>query len=150
MNGHEAIENNIRMGQMITDAYLADLNDEELMQRPHKDANHIKWQLGHLISAEHQMMAGCAPGKMPSLPEGFVERYTKETSKSDTPDDFDSKAQLLAVAAEQRAATLAILQELSAEDLNQPAPERMRSYAPTVGAVCNMQGSHCLLSRQYQ
>ena len=145
MNGHEAIKNTIEMGKMVCMAYLGDMSDDELMQRPHADANHTKWQLGHLISAEHSMISGCLPGSMPELPEGFAEKYTKETTSTDDPAAFHSKEELLAAFEQQRSATLANLAKLSVDDLQQPAPEQMRDYAPTVGAAFNLQGGHWLM-----
>ena len=46
---------------------------------------------------------------------------------------------------EQRAATLAALDQMSDEDLDKPAPEEMQSYAPNVGAAFALQGSHWLM-----
>ena len=145
MNSHDAIKLSIDSGRMISMAYVEDLTDEEMMHRPHPGCNHIKWQLGHLISSEHQMIEGVAPGSMPSLPEGFAEKYTKETATSDNAAQFDSKSDLLRVFQQQREATLAALQRLSDSDLDKPAPESMQSYAPTVGAAFSLQGGHWLM-----
>ncbi len=145
MNGSEAIKAGIDMGDMITMSYIQDLTDEQMMQRPHPECNHLKWQIGHLIASENMMINGVAPGSMPALPEGFGERYSKETATSDDASAFDSKDELLRLYQEQRAGTLAALANCSDEDLNAPAPESMQSYAPTVGAAFSMQGSHWLM-----
>ena len=79
---------------------------------------------------------------MPSLSEGFADRYTTATASSDLATDFDSKADLLALAASLRTATLTTLDSLSDEALDQPSPEPVRAYAPSVGAAFSMQGGH--------
>ncbi len=145
MNAREAIRSSIDIGNMVSMAYLEDMSDDELMRRPHPQCNHIKWQIGHLVSSEHQMIEGVAPGSMPPLPDGFVEKYNKETASSDDPAAFDSKEDLLKAYQQQRAATLVALEKLSDEDLSKPAPAEMQAYAPTVGAAFNMQGGHWLM-----
>lgn len=145
MNSCDAIQLAINMGDMISMAYLQDLTDEQMMQRPHPECNHLKWQIGHLIASERTMIEGVAPGSMPPLPEGFAERYSKETAKSDDPGAFDSKEELLRLYQEQRAGTLAALAKLSDEELDKPSPEAMQDYAPNVAAAFSMQGSHWLM-----
>ena len=145
MNAREAVKLAMDSGNMIGLAYLDDMTDEELMQRPHPDCNHIKWQIGHLISSENQIINGVLPGSMPDLPDGFAERYTKETSNSDDASAFDSKDDLLKVYQEQRAAALRKLETLSDDDLSAEGPEEMKSYAPTVGAAFDLLGGHWLM-----
>ena len=145
MNSRDAIKNSIQTADMVCGAYLEDLNDENLMQRPHPDCNHVNWQIGHLISSDFNMANGCIPGLLPELPAGFAEKYTKETTGNDDPAAFCGKEELMSINQAQRAAVLAKLDELSESDLAQPAPEEMRSYAPTVGAALNMLGGHWMM-----
>lgn len=145
MNVHQAIKGSIDMGKFVCMGYLDDLSDEEMMHRPHPEINHIKWQVGHLIASEHAMINGVVPGSMPALPDGFAEKYTKDTSSSNDAAAFDSKEDLLKVFEEQRSAALATLEKASDDDLDKPAPEQMREYAPTVGDAFNLQGAHWLM-----
>ena len=145
MDTKDAIKASINMGKMISMAYLEDLTDEEMMQRPHPDCNHIKWQVGHLIAAEHNIIEGCVPGSMPALPEGFAEKYDKETSGNDDADFFHSKAELMQAFEVQRAGTLAALDKLTDEELSNPGPEPMRAYIPDWGTAFVMQDSHWVM-----
>lgn len=145
MDAKTAIKSSIDTGNMVSAAYLEDLTDEEMMHRPHPDCNHIKWQMGHLIASENQMIEGVAPGSMPSLPAGFAEKYGKETAGSDDPGAFDTKAELMRLYQQQRAGTLAALEKIDNEQLSDAAPESMRAYAPTVGAAFAMQGGHWMM-----
>ena len=145
MNAVEAIKSNMDMADMICMGYLQDLSDEDLMSRPHPGCNHLKWQIGHLIASDHQMVTGVLPDAMPALPDGFADRYSKEAATSDDPGAFDSKEVLMQAYQEQHAAALAALATQSADDLDRESPEEMRGYAPTVGAVFNLLGSHWLM-----
>src|SRR4029078_8537321 len=88
MNAREAIKLNINTAHMICQGYLADLTDADLLVRPVPGANHIAWQLGHLLTGEHEMMQEAYPGSMPALPAGFAEKYTNDTSKLDSASAF--------------------------------------------------------------
>ncbi|MEZ6094190.1 MAG: DinB family protein [Pirellulaceae bacterium] len=75
MNSRQAIKLNLDMADMITQGYLGDLTDSDLMHRPDPKCNHIAWQLGHLISSDNQMVNQVFPGTISALPDGFNERY---------------------------------------------------------------------------
>ena len=141
MTPKDVIKNTIGMSHEILTTYLNDMNDADLMVRPVPEANHIAWQLGHLISAEWQMMTGAGVA-MPDLPDGFAESHTPETSKSDDAAKFLTKEKYLSLMQLQRASTLTTLDTAPDTDLDKPTPESMREYAPTVGAAFNMIGIH--------
>lgn len=142
MKPNEAIKLSIDTADMIAHGYIEDLTDEEMMHRPAAGCNHIKWQLGHLIGSDHEMVNGCCAGAMPALPTGFAEKYAKETAAIDDPSAFDSKSDLVKLFDQQRAAAQATLANLSADELDKPAPEKMQAYAPTVAAAFSMLGIH--------
>ncbi len=141
MTPNDVIKNTIEMCHEVLTTYLSDLGDADLLVRAVPEANHIAWQLGHLITSEHQMLTE-AGYKMPEPPADFAESYSKEASKSNDPAKFHRKEQYLAWMSEQRAATLAALDASSASDLDKPTPESMREYAPTVGVAFNVVGIH--------
>lgn len=139
------IKNEFGLPAGVVQGYLGDLSDEQLLIRPHADANHIAWQLGHLISSEHSLNNMVCPDSMPALPDGFAEKHTKETASSDNPGDFCTKAEYLSAMEEQRAGTMALLDRLSDEELNQPSPEQIQMLGPTVGAVIAAQTAHWMM-----
>lgn len=144
MNAKEVIRNTIDMGQELIEKYLSDMNDNDLMVRPLPGMNHAAWQLGHLISAENQMISGIG-FDMPALPDGFAESYTKETSTSDDPAKFATKDQYMIWLGEQRKGTLAALDSVGDADLGKPSPESMQEYAKTAAAVFNIIGLHAMM-----
>jgi hypothetical protein len=142
MNAKDAIKIAIDTGRMISLGYIEDLTDQELLHRPAKGANHVNWQLGHLIASENDMGNRAVAGSMPPLPAGFAEKYTKDTAASDDPAKFLKKAELLKVFEEQRAATLQALDRQSEADFDKPTGVE---YAPTVGAMFSMHGTHWVM-----
>ena len=145
MDSRQALKAGILGSQKITEAYLGDLTDAEILVRPVPGTNHIAWQLGHLIAAEHDMLELVRPKSMPELPAGFREKHSKEAAKSDDPKAFCTKAQYLETMKKQRAGTLAVLETVSDADFDQPAPEPLRSFLKTVGDVFSMQGNHWMM-----
>lgn len=145
MNSKDVIRISIETADTITRMYLDDLTDEEMMHRPHERCNHVTWQLGHLITADHEMVNGCFPGTTPELPPGFKQQYDKEKCRSDDPNDFHSKADLMKLFAAQRQAALEKLNQLTDDELDTPTPESMAAYAPTLGATLAMIGIHWMM-----
>jgi hypothetical protein len=142
MNTRDAIKLSIDMGKMISMGYLSDLTDEEMMKRPCDGCNHITWQVGHLIASEREMIEKLVPGSMPALPDGFANKYTSETAKSDKASDFHSKSELMAIFEKIREGTLAALEKMSDTDFDKPTGVH---YAPTAGVMFELQGSHWLM-----
>lgn len=145
MDARGAIRLGYGQSEMICNAYLGDLTDAELLVRAIPGINHLAWQLGHLIASEHGLLEGAYPGVMPPLPAGFAEKHSKETAASDKPGDFLTKAEYLKIAAEQRQGVVAQLAKVSDTELEQPAPESMRAYAPTIGDLFTLMGTHWLM-----
>ena len=145
MNSREVLNVTLDGSDMVVSMYLNDLTDAELLVRPVEGINHIAWQLGHLITAEHQLMEMAYPGRMPPLPAGFADKYAKETSSIDDPKSFHSKAEYLKLYSQQRAGTKAILEKVSDGDLDKPAPEAIKEFCATIGALFALQASHWLM-----
>ncbi|MCE9530641.1 MAG: DinB family protein [Planctomycetes bacterium] len=108
MNAKDAIKYVLVSNQNILEMFLADLGDEDLLVRPVPGANHVAWQLGHLITSEVKLIAdmGCATAK---LPAGFAEKHTKLTAANDSPTAFLKKAEYMAVFKTVHEGTLAAL-----------------------------------------
>ncbi len=134
----------IEQNHWIAMAYVEDLTDADLMLRPVPGMNHIAWQLGHLITSSNKMLGGLGQ-PAPKLPAGFEEGYTKETATSDDAKKFAAKNVYLDLTEKTKAATLAALDAIPESKLDDPGPEAMREYAPTVAAVLSMLGAHWLM-----
>src|SRR4051812_16599167 len=97
MTAKDAIRYLLTANASILKNYLSDLTDADLLVRPDPGANHIAWQLGHLIAAEATFFTSKVPGaKSPELPAGFAERHGKDRAANDGADGFLTKAEYLA------------------------------------------------------
>jgi len=134
----------VEFGHMVVRLYISDLSDAELLVRSVPGSNHIAWQMGHMITGtQHMLKALGQPA--PDLPAGFEAAYTHETSASDDPAKFAAKAEYLALAEEMKTASLKAIDATPESALDQPGPESMRQYAPTVASVLTILGNHWLM-----
>jgi hypothetical protein len=146
----ELIRQGFARSQMVTNMLLGDLEDADLLVRPVPGANHIAWQMGHVITACRHFGEMIKPGCMPPLPDGFAEKYTKDTSSSDNPDDFVSKDEYLRLIDQQRQAMLSLLDQLADDELEAGADESLKSICQTVGDVFGLAADHEMMhSGQY-
>jgi len=145
MNAHQAIQLSLDDASMITNMYLSDLTDADLLVRPVPGANHIAWQLGHLLQSGYSIVDGVAPGVLPALPADFAGKYTTETAALDDPAAFHTKQVYMNAYEEQWSAIRKALEGMSEADLDKPAPEQFSSFLKTVGHAFSMQASHWLM-----
>lgn len=121
---------------------VGDFSDADMLARPCPGANHPAWQIGHLINSEMSMLNGAKPGAAPALPNGFADKFKKETAGNDDPNFFPKKAELLDAFSKVRAATIAWVKGLTPADMDKPGPERIRGFAPTIGHMVAIIPSH--------
>jgi uncharacterized damage-inducible protein DinB len=141
MNAKDVLKHALRMNHDIINGYLGDLSDADLLVRPVPGANHIAWQLGHVINAEAQYFLPQIPGAtVPELPADFGKQHDKERSKSDT--GFRTKDEYLNLFNKVRQATLAALDKIPEADLDKPVTGNLARIAPTLGAVFFLAANH--------
>jgi hypothetical protein len=146
MQGVEAIRTALNSTRHFVTWLLGDLSDADLLVRPAPGANHIAWQLGHLIRSERDMIAREFPGAaLAELPAGFAQQHGKETQMQDPPKGFGTKDAYLDLFGKVRGATLATLGGLSDADLDRPTTGSMASFAPTLGALLLLVSNHALM-----
>jgi hypothetical protein len=146
MNAKDALKLALTSTQDIVKMYLSDLSDADLLVRPAPGANHIAWQLGHLVSAEGYLLGSEMPGAVyPELPKGWDEQHSKEAAAMDPPKGFPTKAEYLALFNKVRAATLENLAKMPDAALDKPVEGRMKEFAPTVGALLVLTSNHTMM-----
>jgi hypothetical protein len=146
MTGRDAIRTALNSTGDLVNWYLSDLSDADLLLRPAPAANHIAWQLGHLIVAEQGLIGGQLPAaKYPELPARFAEQHGKATAAAEPPRGFGTKAEYLSLFGKSREVTLGALATLTDADLDKPTTGDMAKYAPTLGAMFLLQSNHTLM-----
>lgn len=146
MTGKDAIKYMLQSTHGMVGFYLSDLSDADLLVRPVPGANHIAWQLGHLIVAEPHLLSAYLPGaQWPTLPAGFAEKHTKETASLDGASNFFKKNEYLSLYGQVREATIAGLEKLHDADLDRPTTGNMTKFAPTVGTMFMLNANHTMM-----
>ncbi len=141
MRVHDALIDLLGTSRRVISTYLSDLSNKDLMVRPIEGAHHAAWQIGHLIISEREMMEGVQAGSGLALPKSFEEMHGEDNGDLKM-ESCCSKVEYEELMSEQRSLTLALLADLSEHDLEQPAPDFMRSYASSVLSVFVAIGSH--------
>lgn len=130
----------LKSSQQMLNMYLEDLSDTDLLIRPAPHANHIAWQLGHLINSEVGMGTKYIPGaSYPALPADWAKQHGKETAAVDPPRGFKTKQEYLGLFKQVREASLKALEQISEADLEKPTGWEM---CPTVGGLFILQSRH--------
>jgi hypothetical protein len=142
MDFKDGIRSSLQVADFVAFGYLSDLTEQEMLMRPVPDANHVAWQLGHVVWAERSLVEAALPGSMPAMPEGFAECHSKGTACSDDPQAFLTKEGYLALAKTVRAGTLNALEQLSAEDFDKPVSGKVPPFVKRVGDCFVVIGPH--------
>ena len=143
MKAQDAIRTALTSTQQMLGMYLQDLSDADLLVRPVPTANHIAWQLGHLISSESRMGRNLPGAAYPELPAGFTDRHNKEAAAKDA--GFGTKAEYLGLFNKVRQATIDAAAKLSDADLDKPTSGPVAQMAPTVGALLLLNANHVMM-----
>jgi len=145
VNAKDVIRNLFRFNDNVLNDYLKDLSDSDLLIRVVSGANHIAWQLGHLIKSEAGL-GKYIPGTAAfELPAGFAEKYTAEVSKSDATTGYLTKAEYLDLYKKVRANSLKNLDDFPEARLDDPIEGRIAVIAPNVGAMFALIANHPMM-----
>ena len=128
-----------RMAPMVQ-GHLGDLSDADLLARPVAAANHIAWQLAHLINSTTNLLNMVTPGGMPALPEDFSKLAGKDGSKLDS--GFGSKQELVNRFTKVMNDAVNWLQKLTDADKAKELPPQMHGFAKTGGELAIMLPVH--------
>ncbi len=145
MQAKDAIGATLNFSDMVLKAYISDLSDAELLQRPHPGCNHLAWQLGHLIASERDLLEMLQPGAGPELPACFADKQAKGNVGSDRPEDFCTRQEYLELTDKLHAATRQLLADYPEESLDLPSPEGIRHLSPTMGDLFLLVATHPMM-----
>ena len=146
MTGSAAIQEVLKSTHFLLTQYLNDLSDADLLVRPVPGANHIAWQLGHLVVAERGLVTAEMPkAAYPELPAGFADAHAKGTASQDGPAGFRTKDEYLALLNAMRSASIATVGALTDADLDRASVGPMAKFAPTLAATFILVANHTLM-----
>jgi hypothetical protein len=145
MDFKDSIRSALNVADFMVQGYLADITPTEMVMRPAPEANHIAWQIGHLITSERHLVEAAVPGSMPELPAGFTDRHRREGQVSDNAADYLSKDEYLQLAKTIRAATLQALDQCNESDFDKPVTARVPPFVKRAGDCFATIGPHWTL-----
>jgi hypothetical protein len=144
MTAKEVLKHMLKANEHMLNWYVSDLSDAELLVKPVPNANHIAWQLGHLISTEAKSMQPKIPGmSVIALPDGFDKQHSKEMSNSTT--GFYTKAEYLALRKATRDALLAALDKFPDADLDKDPQMGWGDMVPTFASLFALAANHDMM-----
>jgi uncharacterized damage-inducible protein DinB len=119
------------------------IKDAPLTQPTANGGNHPLWLVGHLLHSESNLLDVFILGKENRFAE-WDHLFRMGTTPTTNAEDYPTMDELLAKFAAMRAASLAHLDTLSEDDLDQPsrAPEEFGAYFGTVGACFAAMSTH--------
>src|SRR5262245_11545197 len=139
MNAQQAITWALKSDLNVWNMLLDDISDAELLMRPVPGANHLAWQIGHVITAECRFLKNIGKS-MPELPANFEQQHGKEKIQAEK--GFLTKAEYQKLQAAVRQATIAAVAGCSDADLDKPNTGPLEKFAPTYGAVFQLVAAH--------
>lgn len=121
---------------------INDMKDSPLTQPTANGGNHPLWVLGHIVRAESDLLDGFILGQPNRFPE--LEVFSMGNTPSTDAGEYPSMDELLGKFEQIRGATLAHLDTLSDEDLDQRshAPEEFGPPFATVGSCFAAMSTH--------
>jgi hypothetical protein len=145
MTAKDVIRQSLEGTRRVLTLLLNDLSDADLLVRPVSGANHIAWQLGHLIVSEHRFLSSLPGVTPPVLPEGFAERHSAPAALLDPLQGFLRKSEYLELFDKVRAASLDAVDRIPEADLDRPNTGPTAPIAPTLGALFSLTSSYTML-----
>jgi uncharacterized damage-inducible protein DinB len=143
MNACQLAEHSLKLTQFLINGSLGDLSDADLLVHPVEGANHIAWQIGHLIVTERRLGNQLPGATFPELPPGFADKYANQPSAQNAADGFATKEQYLDLFNKTREATLAAVAKLNEADLDKPA--KGPANVTNLGGLLNLVANHSMM-----
>ena len=143
MNGKQLLIDTYRQQAGMLQMHLGDFSDADLLVRPVESANHVAWQLGHLVNSTTNLINSVSPGAMSAVEPAFAERHGYNGTK--LTDGFEPKEQLLRRFNAVNDASIKWLENLSDADAARGTPDAIKGFAPTVAHLAYALPQHVMM-----
>lgn len=132
MQSKDLIKTNLELSMVLTLQLIKDMSDAPLTFPTPNGGNHPLWVLGHLAYAEGALIQGMMLGA-PNPQKQWKTLFDGGTEPVDDASQYPAYSELLAECHQARQTTLATLDSLSEEDLDQASKNAPPEYSALFG-----------------
>jgi hypothetical protein len=143
MNSKQLLIDTYRQQAGMLQMHLSDFSEADMLVRPVEAANHVAWQLGHLVNSTINLINSVSPGALAAPEPAFAERHGYNGTKLN--DGFESKEQLLRRFNAMNDALIKWVQNLSDADAARETQDPIKGFAPTVGHLAYAHPVHVMM-----
>jgi uncharacterized damage-inducible protein DinB len=124
----------LRFARGATSRLLEGIPADKVCAQPGTCVNHVMWLTGHLACVDDSLLKEFTGTRL-ALPEKWHAIFGMKSKPAADAKEYPSYAEVRKAFDERREAMLKWVGGLGATQLEAPAPEKWRKYAPTIGDV---------------
>lgn len=146
MQAKDVLKKALSSTQHLLAGYFSDLSDADLLIRPVPSANHIAWQVGHLIASEAFLLGSALPGATyPELPDALKNEGSGQSAKTPPAAGYMKKDDYLQWFNKVRQASIANVDRMADADFDKPNTGPLSNFAPNLGDLVILVANHTLM-----
>jgi hypothetical protein len=131
----------LAFGRGILQATINGFDETNCTHQTESARNHALWVIGHIAMTDDFFMTSMG-GAESSCPEAWNELFGMKSEPVNDPGKYPALSELTAKLEETRAKLIAWFEGMSEEHLNEPMPDEMKMFAPTIGSVMSSIAIH--------
>jgi len=113
----------LNQSRKTSEGMLADFKTpQDWVYQVDPSANHAMWFVGHIARTDNFVLSKVAPEKAIELPANHKDLFGQGSKPSSDPAIYPAPEEAIRLFRDRREALLAVLDEMSEEDLSKPAP----------------------------
>ena len=141
MSPKEIIKNQLATGDALLEMFLKDFSDDDCLRQLPEGGQNVTWIHGHLACSDDWILSKLT-GSSYQISEAIHGKYKGGSTVSAAASENLGRAEVEALFKEQRGRTMAAIEAADESKWNDPAPEGIPPFFPTVGSVWGMLATH--------
>ncbi len=143
MTSNEVLAHSLTVSKLLLHRYADDLSRQDFLHRPTPKANCTAWLIGHLTLSERNALKAFAVTDLPTLPEGFEKRFSRDAGCPEAA-EFGDVSILLSLFDKHRDLLIDAVKKATAEQLAKPT-EKPLAVFKTLGEMAGFMALHVSL-----
>jgi len=141
MGPREVIKSQIGTAEYLVEKFTGDLGDDDFLHQLPEGGQTVTWILGHLACTEDWTLHHLT-GEPYQIAEDLHGKFKGGSTVETDPSANPSRTEIEGIYREQRARTLAALEQSDESEWDNAAPEGLPEVFPTVGSLWGMTATH--------